>query len=62
MRGAPLTPNSAVATRMQCVLTIPAGLLSHVGEHTHSKEAQPFHFCEMRYLFFAELSVAMQLT
>ncbi|KAI9455179.1 hypothetical protein BJY52DRAFT_1224795, partial [Lactarius psammicola] len=48
MRGATLTSHTAVAKRMQCVLTIPPGLLSHVGGHIHSKESQPFHFCEMR--------------
>ncbi|KAH9059728.1 hypothetical protein EDB87DRAFT_1831890 [Lactarius vividus] len=42
------TKYTQVAKRMQCVLTIPPGLLSHVGEHIHSKESQPFHFCEMR--------------
>ncbi|KAI9443965.1 hypothetical protein H4582DRAFT_1049491 [Lactarius indigo] len=42
------TKYTQVAKRMQCVLTIPPGLLSHVGGHIHSKEGQPFHFCEMR--------------
>ncbi|KAH8993667.1 hypothetical protein EDB83DRAFT_2304539 [Lactarius deliciosus] len=37
-----------IATRMQCVQTIPPGLLSHEGEHVHSKERKPFHFCETR--------------
>ncbi|KAH9026661.1 hypothetical protein EDB84DRAFT_1589144 [Lactarius hengduanensis] len=37
-----------IATRMQCVQTIPPGLLSHEGEHVHSKEGKPFHFCETR--------------
>ncbi|KAH9165762.1 hypothetical protein EDB89DRAFT_2008009, partial [Lactarius sanguifluus] len=32
----------------KCVLAIPPGLLSHEGGHIHSKESQPFHFCEMR--------------
>ena len=57
-----LTSNTAVAKRMQCVLTIPPGLLSHVGGHIHSKESQPFHFCEMRYVFSRHASVVMQLT
>ncbi|KAH9027352.1 hypothetical protein EDB84DRAFT_1500330 [Lactarius hengduanensis] len=42
------TKYTQVAKRMQCVLTIPPGLLSHGGGHIHSKENQPFHFCEMR--------------
>ncbi|KAF8267057.1 hypothetical protein EI94DRAFT_1731643 [Lactarius quietus] len=42
------TKYTQVAKRMQCVLTIPPGSLSHVGGHIHSKEVQPFHFCEMR--------------
>ncbi|KAI9443938.1 hypothetical protein H4582DRAFT_1807523, partial [Lactarius indigo] len=42
------TKYAQVAKRMQCVLTIPPGLLSHAGGHIHSKESQPFHFCEMR--------------
>ncbi|KAH8979281.1 hypothetical protein EDB92DRAFT_1980226 [Lactarius akahatsu] len=32
----------------RCVQTIPPGLLSHEGEHVHSKEGKPFHFCETR--------------
>ena len=60
--GATMTSNTAVAKRMQCVLIIPAGMLSHVGRHIHSKEVQPFHFCEKRYVFVATFSVAMRLT
>ncbi|KAI9443933.1 hypothetical protein H4582DRAFT_2125919, partial [Lactarius indigo] len=42
------TRYTQVATRMQCAQTIPPGLLSHEGEHIHSKEEKSFHFCETR--------------
>ncbi|KAH9056526.1 hypothetical protein EDB87DRAFT_1636600 [Lactarius vividus] len=35
--------------RLQCVKTIPPGQTSHEGAHIHSKEKNPFHFCEIRY-------------
>jgi len=42
------TKYSQVAKRLQCVKTIEPGRTSHVGAHIHTKEEQPFHFCETR--------------
>jgi len=42
------TKYTQVAKRLQCVRTIPPGQTSHGGPHTHSKDSQPFHFCEAR--------------
>ncbi|KAI0246219.1 hypothetical protein BJV78DRAFT_1286673 [Lactifluus subvellereus] len=42
------TKYTQVAKRLQCVKTIEAGQTSHTGAHIHSKEEQPFHFCETR--------------
>ncbi|KAI0250860.1 hypothetical protein BJV78DRAFT_1282923 [Lactifluus subvellereus] len=44
------TKYTQVAKRLQCVKTIEAGQTSHTGAHIHSKEEQPFHFCETRYV------------
>ena len=44
-----------VAKRLQCVITIKPGEMSHPGIHIHSKEAQIFHFCETRYVVFDEI-------
>jgi len=33
---------------MQCIRTILPGLLSHEGEHIHTREKKVFHFCEAR--------------
>ena len=60
--GATMTSNTAVAKRMQCVLIIPAGMLSHEGRHIHSKEVQPSHSCEKRCVFVTTFFVAMRLT
>ena len=38
-----------VAKRLQCVMIIPPGEKSHEGVHIHSKDKNPFHFCEIRY-------------
>lgn len=42
------TRYTQVAKRMHCVQTIPPMLMAHEGEHAHSTEVQPFHFCETR--------------
>ncbi|KAH8989296.1 hypothetical protein EDB92DRAFT_2003843 [Lactarius akahatsu] len=42
------TKYTQVAKRLQCVKTIPPGQTSHEGVHIHSKEKNPFHFCEFR--------------
>ncbi|KAH9014402.1 hypothetical protein EDB85DRAFT_2295948 [Lactarius pseudohatsudake] len=42
------TKYTQVAKRLQCVKTIPPGQRSHHGSHIHSKEKNPFHFCEVR--------------
>ncbi|KAH9046371.1 hypothetical protein EDB83DRAFT_2295029 [Lactarius deliciosus] len=42
------TKYTQVAKRLQCVKTIPPGQTSHEGAHIHSKEKNPFHFCEIR--------------
>ncbi|KAI0302897.1 hypothetical protein B0F90DRAFT_1935607 [Multifurca ochricompacta] len=42
------TKYSQVAKRLQCVKTIEPGQMAHTGAHIHSKEEQPFHFCENR--------------
>ncbi|KAF8260139.1 hypothetical protein EI94DRAFT_1897819 [Lactarius quietus] len=36
------------AKRMQCIQTIPPGLMVHEGGHLHSREVQAFHYCETR--------------
>ncbi|KAF8267054.1 hypothetical protein EI94DRAFT_1830340 [Lactarius quietus] len=46
--GLPYTMYAQVAKRMHCVRGIPPGLLSHQGEHIHSKEEKPSHSCEAR--------------
>ncbi|KAN0136112.1 hypothetical protein V8E53_005972 [Lactarius tabidus] len=46
--GLQYTKYTQVAKRMQCIRTIPPGSLSHEGEHVHSEEEKPFHFCEAR--------------
>jgi hypothetical protein len=42
------TKYTQVAKRLQCVKTIPPGQTSHEGVHIHSKDKNPFHFCEIR--------------
>ncbi|KAI0297433.1 hypothetical protein BC826DRAFT_1096771, partial [Russula brevipes] len=42
------TKYSQVSKRLQCVKAIDPGQTSHAGAHTHTKEEQPFHFCETR--------------
>lgn len=37
-----------VARRLGCAVMIPPGALSHAGEHRHSSEEKPFHFCQAR--------------
>ena len=44
-----------VAKRLQCVVTIKPGEMSHPGIHIHSKDTQIFHFCETRYVVFDEI-------
>jgi len=40
--------HSSIPSIRRCVKTIPQGQTSHEGSHTHSKDSQPFHFCEAR--------------
>ncbi|KAH9056504.1 hypothetical protein EDB87DRAFT_1219618 [Lactarius vividus] len=42
------TRYTQAANRAQCVQTIPPGLMTHEGEHTHSRDEKVFHFCETR--------------
>ncbi|KAH9023069.1 hypothetical protein EDB83DRAFT_1992577 [Lactarius deliciosus] len=42
------TRYTQVASRAQCVQTIPPGLTAHEGGHTHSRDEKGFHFCETR--------------
>ncbi|KAF8967726.1 hypothetical protein BDZ97DRAFT_507114 [Flammula alnicola] len=42
------TKYSQVAKRLPCVIPIPAMQGSHSGEHRHSVDLKPFHFCETR--------------
>ncbi|KAH9166548.1 hypothetical protein EDB89DRAFT_2232826 [Lactarius sanguifluus] len=42
------TRYTQVASRAQCVQTIPPGLMAHEGGHTHSRDEKGFHFCETR--------------
>lgn len=40
---------------MQCVKPIPAGEREHAGQHIHSLDPSPFHFCETRYEVEAQI-------
>ncbi|KAI9453845.1 hypothetical protein BJY52DRAFT_1225384 [Lactarius psammicola] len=54
-----------IAKRLQCVKTIPPGETSHEGAHIHSKEKNPFHFCEIRCEncnYFCTLPLGEKLT
>ncbi|KAI0250873.1 hypothetical protein BJV78DRAFT_1393001 [Lactifluus subvellereus] len=42
------TKYSQDATRLPCVKTMEPGQTSHIGDHIHIKDEQPFHFCETR--------------
>jgi len=42
------TRYSQVQQRLTCVIPIPPGELYHQGAHTHSAEADAFHFCDAR--------------